>query len=57
MKFFKMISVLVKGCKDNIFIVRGMKDKMTTYLSQHAKDARIKNKIFHIVQIVENYED
>ena len=56
-KFFKMISVLIKNCKENIYIVKGMKEKLTRYLSDYAKELRIKNKIFHIIAVVENYEE
>ena len=57
LKFFKMISVLVKNCKENIYVVKGMKDKLTHYLSQEAKEIRIKNKIYHIIQVVEGFEE
>lgn len=57
LKFFKMLSVLTKNCKENIYIVKGMKEKLTNYLSKEAKELRIKNKIFHIVSLVENYEE
>ena len=33
LKFFKMISVLTKGCKENIFTVKGMKEKLTNYMN------------------------
>lgn len=57
LKFFKMISVLVKNCKENIYIVKGMKDKLTNYLSNDAKETRIKNKIYHIISVVESFDE
>lgn len=57
LKFFKMISVLVKNCKENIYIVKGMKEKLRTYLSLEAKELRIKNKVFHIISVVESYDE
>eukprot|EP00347_Sterkiella_histriomuscorum_P016136 403354352 len=57
LKFFKMMSVLVKNCKENIYIVKGMKDKLTNYLSNDAKELRIKNKIYHIISVVESFDE
>ncbi|CDW74435.1 arm repeat protein [Stylonychia lemnae] len=57
LKFFKMMSVLVKNCKENIYIVKGMKDRLTNYLSNDAKELRIKNKIYHIISVVESFDE
>jgi hypothetical protein len=31
-KFFKLISVLIKNCKENIFLVKGMKEGLRKYI-------------------------
>jgi hypothetical protein len=46
MKFFTMLSVLIKRCKENIYLARGdMKDRMFKYMSMIARDQRVKAKI------------
>lgn len=52
-----MMSVLVKNCKQNIYIVKGMKEKLRNYLSGWAKEQRIKNKVFQIISVVESYDE
>ena len=58
-KFFKMISVLVKKCKDNIYLVRGgMKELMQTYMKRLSRsEERLAHKIHHILAVVETFEE
>jgi hypothetical protein len=62
MKFFKMVSVLCKKCKDNIYMMRGgggssMRDSLQYYMQRVARDIRVKNKIHHIIVLVDTFEE
>lgn len=58
LKFFKMLSVLAKNNKENIYILRGMKRVLSDYAnSLKQEQARVKHKILHILKFVESYED
>jgi c-di-AMP phosphodiesterase-like protein len=57
LKFFKMLSVLTKNCKENIYIVKSMKEGLTKYSMQRNGEIRIKNKIVSIVKMVEEFDE
>ena len=57
-KFFKMLGVLIKKCKDNIYLVRGgMKDRLQQYKNSLAKDPKLKKKIGMIITAVDEFEE
>lgn len=58
LKFFKMLSVLIKKSKDNIILARGsLKENINRYMVGIAKDARLKNKIYHIVAVIDTFDE
>ena len=56
-KFFKLIGVLIKRCKDNIALARGqMKDTLLAYM-KGVSNQEIVHKIHHIIVLVDTFED
>jgi hypothetical protein len=56
-KFFKLIAVLIKRCKENINLARGqMKDTMVGYMKQ-VRDQEVLHKLHHIIVLVDTAED
>ncbi|TNV85265.1 hypothetical protein FGO68_gene15236 [Halteria grandinella] len=57
-KFIKMLSVLTKKCKENIYMVRGpMRDSLQYYMQRVARDVRVKNKVHHIIVLCDTFEE
>jgi len=55
-KFFKMLAILLKRCNENINMMKGdMKDRMFRYRNMATKDQWVRNKIDHILHLVDNF--
>jgi hypothetical protein len=52
-----MLSVLVKNCAENIYLVKGMRGVLNMYHSSEVKDVKIRHKIPYILDIVERFEE
>jgi len=58
-KFVKMLSVLTKKCKENMYMVKGgpMRDSLQYYMQRVARDVRVKNKLHHIIVMCDTFEE
>ncbi len=55
-KFFKMLAILLKRCNENINMMKGdMKDRIFRYRNMATKDQWVRNKIDHILHLVDNF--